>query len=286
MSSTRRLVLITGASRGLGAFLAKSLWNEGWNLILVARNLSALSALKSELGQKLDQSIELFSCDLADSVDIERFCQAVLGRIKKLDALINNAATHGQIGPFVGVDLADYEETLRVNLLGPITLCHSFIPLMQQSGGAIINILGGGATSPRKNFSAYATSKAALARFSESLAKELEGTNVAINCISPGAMKTDLLKELLDVGAHLAGDEEYRSAEKIFNDVGAPMEKVANLILFLTSSQGLKVSGKLISSNWDNWPKWTEDLSSIQNSDVFTLRRIVGHDRGMEWADL
>ena len=286
MSSTHRLVLITGASRGLGAFLAKFFWDAGWDLILVARNLTALSALKAELGKKDNQSVELFSCNFAEAGNITLFCEAVLRRFNKLDVLINNAATHGKIGPFKNVDLADYEDTLRVNLLAPVALCHSFIPLMEQSGGSIINILGGGATGPRKNFSAYAASKAALARFSESLAKELENSNVTINCVSPGAMKTDLLKELLEVGAHIAGDEEYKLAEKIFNDVGAPMEKVANLILFLVSPQAVKISGKLISANWDNWSKWLEDLPSINNSDVFTLRRIIGRDRGMDWADL
>ena len=96
----------------------------------------------------------------------------------------------------------------------------------------------------RCTFRNVAASKAALARFSESLAKELENSNVTINCVSPGAMKTDLLKELLEVGAHIAGDEEYKLAEKIFNDVGAPMEKVANLILFFKRQSGILLYAK------------------------------------------
>jgi predicted dehydrogenase len=152
--------------------------------------------------------------------------------------------------------------------------------MRESGGGSIINISGGGATSPRENFSSYATSKAAIVRFSETLAMETRGDGIRVNCIAPGAMKTSMLEEVIKKGNKVAGEKEYEIARKIIVEGGASMERVAELALFLASDESNGITGKLISAVWDNWKQWPEHLKELNESDVYTIRRIAGRDRG------
>ena len=151
--------------------------------------------------------------------------------------------------------------------------------------GSIINISGGGATSARPNFSAYATAKCGLVRFSETIAEELKPFNVKVNCIAPGAMDTDMLKEVTTKGKALSGEREYTNAEKVISSGGASMENVAKLCHFLASDISNGITGKLISAVWDNWEQWPAHLDELKSSDMYTLRRITGKDRGFLWGD-
>lgn len=182
-------------------------------------------------------------------------------------------------------DLSAWQQTLQVNLLAPVALCQGLIPLMKRPGGAsIINLSGGGATGPRANFSAYATAKAGLVRFSDTLAEELKGDGIRVNCIAPGAMKTAMLQEVLQKG-DAAGTREASLASEVFAKGGASMDRVADLALFLASDASKGISGKLISAVWDKWEQWPQHRDDLSQSDVYTLRRIAGRDRGFEWGD-
>jgi 3-oxoacyl-[acyl-carrier protein] reductase len=158
-----------------------------------------------------------------------------------------------------------------------------FLPLMKKrETGSIINISGGGATGPRPNFTAYGTSKAGLVRFSETLAEELKPNKVRVNCIAPGPMQTDLLAEVLE---SQAGEKEINAAQKVFKGAGACMDSVADLALFLASDRSKNITGKLISAQWDDWEAWPKHIDQLNDSDVYTLRRITGRDRGHSWGD-
>lgn len=174
---------------------------------------------------------------------------------------------------------------MQVNLFAPVVLCQGLIPLMKRPEGAsIINLSGGGATGPRANFSAYATAKAGLVRFSETIAEELKDQGIRVNCIAPGAMKTAMLQEVLEKG-DAAGSREASLASEVFTKGGASMDRVADLVLFLASDASRGISGKLISAVWDNWEQWPQHSDEISQSDVYTLRRVAGRDRGFEWGD-
>jgi 3-oxoacyl-[acyl-carrier protein] reductase len=157
--------------------------------------------------------------------------------------------------------------------------------MIEQGGGSIINLSGGGATGPRANFSAYATAKTGLVRFSETLAEELRPYNVRVNCIAPGAMNTAMLNEVVDRGADAAGQKEYAQAVKVKQSGGASMQRVAQLCLFLVSDAARGISGKLISAVWDPITSLPEHLDELSGSDIYTLRRIVPKDRGKTWGN-
>jgi 3-oxoacyl-[acyl-carrier protein] reductase len=283
---TGRTAIITGASRGLGRRLAERFWHDGYDLILVARDMRALEAVRDALPRAAAREAALFTCDFADAAQVARFAAVVAGHWSRLDALINNAAIHGPIGALVDNDFHAWTDCLQVNLFAPVALCRAFVPLLAASGaGTILNLSGGGATGPRPYFTAYASAKAALARFGETLAVEVALRGVTVNAIAPGAMKTAMLEQVLREGQETAGAREYDLAAKIFRDGGASMELVADLALFLCSDKARGISGRLISAVWDKWADWPDHADELEKSDLYTLRRITGRDRNCAWGD-
>ena len=146
----QKVVLITGASRGLGESLARNFWAEKYSLCLVARNTAGLHKVASSLPERTGQQITVLPCDLADPVSVDALAAKVRESCPRLDVLINNAAFHGPIGPLWENDFSLWQQAIQVNLLAPVALCRAFVPWMKETGGgSIINLSGGGATGPR-----------------------------------------------------------------------------------------------------------------------------------------
>ncbi len=279
--------LITGASRGLGEVLARRFWAAGYSLHLVARDEISLESLKdSLLSHEHSQICSIHKCDLSNLESIRELLGKVSASDFPLEVLINNAATHGPIGLLWENSIDEWIEAFRVDLFAPAILCHGVVPLMAAGGGgSIINLSGGGATAPRPRFTAYGTAKAAIVRFTETLAEETRALKIRVNCIAPGAMKTAMLREVLEKGAGLAGECEFSTASKVFDQGGASMDRVADLALFLASDKSSGITGKLISAVWDKWEDWPDHLGELNQTDVYTLRRVTGRDRGVTWGD-
>jgi len=277
---------ITGASRGLGKHLALRFWDAGFNLCLVARSEEDLEKSARALPERKGQQKIWLACDLANPASVVELIAKARKCLPRLDTLVNNAAIQGPIGPLWKNDVSMWQQVIQVDLLAPVTLCRAFVPWMiENGGGTIINLSGGGATSPRANFSAYATAKAGLVRFSETLAEETLQSGIRVNCISPGAMETAMVRDILEKGADKVGEKEFANANNVFAEGGASMDRVADLALFLATDAGEGITGKLISAVWDNWERWPGHLSELSSSDVYTLRRITGRDRGFPWGD-
>lgn len=284
--SQNKYCLITGATRGLGKALAEHFWQQGWSLVMVARKQQALSEVVRFLGDRDSQSLHTIVADLAQQGEIERIVETAKSLVPRLDALINNAGIQGAVGPLWENEWNEWLATIKIDLLAPVELCRHIVPWMiENSGGSIISLSGGGATGPRANFSAYATAKSGLVRFSETLAEELKPHNIRVNCIAPGAMGTAMLESVVAKGEAAAGKKEYEIAMRVLREGGASMKRVAELCLFLASDAGKGITGKLISAVWDNWERWPEHIDEMNLSDVYTLRRITGRDRGFSWGD-
>jgi len=147
--------------------------------------------------------------------------------------------------------------------------------MMKQKSGKIINFSGGGAFNPRSNFSAYATSKAAVVRFTETLAAEVKEHNIQVNAISPGAVNTKMLEQVLESEPDVVGDEFYKKSIKQKEEGGDSPQLAADLVLFLTSEKSYNLNGKIISAKWDNWRNWgKKEIEQIMKSSDYTLRRI------------
>lgn len=280
-------IVLTGASRGLGKSIAQALWSRGANLLLVARSKEELETLRAGLQRapvRQKQSAAVCVADLSKDTAAATIVNKALSIWPAAHALINNAGILGPIGKAWENDWRDWESTMRVNLFAPVELCRAFVPWMiQTGGGSIINLSGGGATSPRPNFSAYATAKTGLARFTEILALELKDTGVRANSIAPGAMATDMLNKILEAGRDKVGADEFDKVVKQAESGGTPPEKATELCVFLASDEAKEITGKIIAAVWDPWTQFAAHLDELKESDIYTLRRIVPEDRGQKW---
>ncbi len=281
-----RVALVTGASRGLGRAIAEALWREGASLWMVARSAAGLDELASALAPRAlaDQRVETLAADLADPAAPRHIAEQVVARFGRVDVLVNNAALIGPIGRLWESDEQAWDETLRVDLLAPVALCRAVVPgMIARGAGRIVNVSGGGASTPLPHFSAYATAKAALVRFSETLGRELDGSGVEVNCLGPGALDTDMHARIREAGPERAGADMHGLALEVARTGGASMERAAALCVFLASSRSRGISGRLLSAVWDPWTQLEHRVEELAASDVYTLRRIVPADRGKDW---
>jgi 3-oxoacyl-[acyl-carrier protein] reductase len=277
-----RKCLVTGASRGFGAALARAFWNEGADLLLVARNGDHLRALIESFPSHEGQTAMPLTADLGEHDAPDAIARAV-DRFGGVDVIVNNAAIQGPIGPLWCNDANEWQRTIAVNLLAPAAVCRLLIPVLQRrGGGSIVNLSGGGAAGPRPNFTAYAASKAALVRFSETLADEVRPLNINVNCVAPGAMATSMMDDIAAAG-EAAGAREREMVEKVRRGGAESMAAAVALVLFLASRRASAITGKLISAVWDPWNELVDRVHDLRQTDVYTLRRIVPADRQLRW---
>jgi NAD(P)-dependent dehydrogenase (short-subunit alcohol dehydrogenase family) len=268
------IAIITGAGRGIGRAIALAYADEGASVVAISRTLSEIEATV-ELIRSAGHSAFAVRADVSHAGDVESAVSFVLKEFGRVDILVNAAAVQGPIGPVTENDINRWIQTVQINLVGTFLCIKAVLPAMIKQGhGKIINFSGGGATSPRPYFTAYAASKGAVVHFTESLAEELKKHNVQVNVIAPGAVNTNMLKEVLMAGS-LAGEHEFKKAQEQLEKGGTPLEKPAKLAVFLASDDSNGLSGKLISAVWDNWQDMVGKVDEIMSSDIYTLRRVV-----------
>ena len=266
-------IILTGAGRGIGRVIAQMCDREGANLALIdiieENLLGTLELLKNQNKQTF---IKLLDISAQESVK-KNFVEIINKFKGKIDILINNAGIQSPIGEFSSNEIISWKRNFEINLFGTAHCIHAVLPFMMKGKyGKIINLSGGGSTSPRPNFTAYGVSKTAIVRFTETLAVELKPYNIDINSISPGAINTKMLDEILNK-KDKAG-KEYFNALSRKKKGGNDPEIAANLICFLASSLSDGITGKLISAIWDPWQDTGFQTMLKEDKDLATLRRI------------
>jgi len=183
----KRVALITGASRGIGAEIAKHLAFEGYRVVLGARSLAPVKSLAASLPEAIAVPL-----DVTNPHDAQRMVEAAMEQWGRVDALINNAG-HAHIAPVEETSPDDFHHVLNVNVMGPFLCTRAVLPIMRaQGGGHIVNILSVAARRVFPNWSAYCASKFALDGFGKALAEEVKGTGIGVTAIYPGATDTPL----------------------------------------------------------------------------------------------
>jgi NAD(P)-dependent dehydrogenase (short-subunit alcohol dehydrogenase family) len=192
-----KVVLITGASRGLGRALAYA--REGADLIINAREGSARDL--AETAAQVEAAggrVLAVTADLANRADVERLAAAALDRFGRVDVLVNNASA---LGPTPMPYLSDYppdawEDVLRTNVTGPFLLTRSLVgQMLARGGGVVINVSSDAGVVGYPTWGAYGVSKAALDQLTRTWAAELEGAGVRVNSVDPGSMDTRMHRD-------------------------------------------------------------------------------------------
>jgi NAD(P)-dependent dehydrogenase (short-subunit alcohol dehydrogenase family) len=213
--------------------------------------------------------------DVSDPAQVEDLVCQTVERFGTIDILVNNAGIAGPVGPLQETDVAAWIRTIQVNLIGVYLCCRAVVPVMsKQNRGKIINLSGAGASNAWRNLSAYGTSKVAVVRLTETLALELEGTNIQVNAMGPGSIHTQMWEELRD-GASAVGDAQlYARGQRVTSGGGASLAGAAALAVFLASDASGTLSGRLINTVTDDVPNLPAQIQRIMSSDAFTLRRV------------
>jgi NAD(P)-dependent dehydrogenase (short-subunit alcohol dehydrogenase family) len=278
--------LITGSSQGLGKVIAEQFLREGANVVLCARTEKDLLAARDELAKKFPhQKVIAQTCDVSSEADVNALVAFTLRELGSVQTLVLNAGIYGPMGPTESVSLEEWRRAMDINLYGVLLPCRAMIPHFKKANrGKIIILSGGGATNPLPNISAYAASKAAVVRLTETFAEELKTHHIDVNAIAPGALATRLVDEVIAAGPERVGAAFYEKNKQWKEKGATPLELGAALAVYLASSQSDGITGKLLSAQWDPWEKLHEFKADL-NSDIYALRRIVPTDRGKTWGD-
>jgi 3-oxoacyl-[acyl-carrier protein] reductase len=219
-----KVAIVTGSGRGIGKVIAISFAKEGANLIVVSRTFSEVLETAKQIEMMGGKALPL-KVDVSNRGDVEDMINKALERFGRIDVLVNNAGMLGPIGPLYENDINEWIKTVHVNLIGAFLCCKAVLPVMiRQRRGKIINLSGGGATYPKPNFSAYACSKAAVVRLTETLAEEVKEYNIQVNAIAPGAVKTRMVEQIVKAGV-AAGKEALIEARKVLEERDSGFEQ-------------------------------------------------------------
>lgn len=281
-----RIGVIAGATGFLGSLLAKHYASSGTDVILIGKDENKLKYLKHQVEINTKSKVTILSLDFESNYISELSTKIELFP-ERIDFFISTIGTQQPISPVLQSKENEWSEGIRTNLILPVNLTRFFTDIFVKNGqGSVILTSGGGATNARRNFSAYASAKAGLVRFVETFAAEVAEFNVRINAIAPGIMPSKMMQEIVENSALAAGKDEVAKALRTLSDSLWDPAQILRLCDFLVSEKSKGITGKLISAEWDNWAAWPEHVDELRASDLYTLRRITGRDRGQTWGDV
>jgi 3-oxoacyl-[acyl-carrier protein] reductase len=233
-----KTALVTGASGGIGAAIARALHQQGATVTLSGTRREALDALAAELGSR----VHVATADLSNRISVETLVPAAEAAMGSLDILVNNAGLTRD-GLFLRMNDDDWDKVMAVNLTAGFVLCRAALRgMMKRRHGRIIGITSVVGVTGNPGQANYAASKAGMIGMSKSLAAEVASRNITVNCIAPGFIETAMTSELND-----------KQKEGILGSV--PMgrlgsaDEIAACTVFLASGEAAYVTGQTLHVN-------------------------------------
>jgi 3-oxoacyl-[acyl-carrier protein] reductase len=240
---TDKVTVITGGSRGIGAACVKLFAKAHARVALTyKKNQASANRLISSLGSS--KHIKAYAVDMECEEDIKSTVRKIITDFGKVDILVNNAGIW-KYGKVDELSVQQWEETIRINLTGAFLFVREVVPCMKEHRfGRIINVSSTAGQRGEAFYSHYASSKGGIISFTKSLAAELAGNNITVNCVAPGWVETDMTSEVLS-------DRDYKTKVEKEIPVGrlAPPEDIAGPVLFLASELARHINGEILNVN-------------------------------------
>ncbi|MBK1880515.1 SDR family NAD(P)-dependent oxidoreductase [Pelagicoccus mobilis] len=253
----KKVVLITGASRGIGKAISVHLADKGATLALTSRNQANLDELQAELTD-CGVSVKTYAADVTDfqeAKSIVKDCESTLGPI---DVLINNAGISGPNGNVLEQDFEELWKTMEVNVRGPMAYMQAALPsMLRRNAGIVINMGSYSSVHPFPGAATYSASKAALARYTDSVQATLKGSSVQIFTVSPGLVETDMTKDAPFV-------------KDIPKEFWSPIEAISRLVEKLAGGKYASLKGRFIHVK-DDIDELAREADRINSDNLYSL---------------
>ena len=247
-----RVALVTGGGRGIGANIARELTAAGARVAVSARSPEQVEAVADEIGGLA------VVADVSDPESVEAMVDRVEKELGPIDVLVNNAGISGPLDADWKADPREWWHVFEVNVFGPYLCCRAVVPgMIERGGGRIVNTGSGAAYLPPGSTvteTAYGPSKAALYRFGEMLAQQLQGTGVFVFTISPGLVRTDMT-------ARFGDDLPW-----------TPPELAPRLVRVLASGRADELAGRYIHAEHDDVEDLIRRADEIRAEDLNAIR--------------
>jgi len=241
---TKKVAIITGAGRGIGAACAINLAKFGADVVLVSRTKNELEQIAKQIKMNYNVQTLIQVCDIINIQEIKKVVKNTLERFGKIDILINNAGIN-QNAKISNITIKDWDHVIGINLKGTFLLTKEIIPTMiKNKYGRIINISSVAGQTGCLLYGGihYTSSKAGQMGFTRQLAKEVSEFGITVNCIAPGMIKTKMWSD-----SH--SDKQKKLVENIpCKRFGKP-DEVASLACFLSSQEAGYITGEVININ-------------------------------------
>jgi 3-oxoacyl-[acyl-carrier protein] reductase len=237
---SQKVVIVTGASRGIGRSIAQVLATRGAHVIAAARgdNAAATVAAIRDAGG----SAEAASLDVTDTASVEHLIEGVLARHDRIDILVNNAGiVRDQL--MLRMKREEWDEVIATNLTAAFTCVHAALrPMIKRRAGRIISISSVVGQMGNPGQANYAASKAGLIGFSKALAREVASRNITVNVVAPGLVDTDMTKTVAE-----KAQADWASLIPL-QRLGTPQD-VASAVCFLASDEAAYITGQVLAVN-------------------------------------
>jgi NAD(P)-dependent dehydrogenase (short-subunit alcohol dehydrogenase family) len=247
-----KIVLVTGASKGIGKAIAAGFATEGSKVVITARGKEELRQAARHIGQSTGAEVIGVAADMSKAADIARTVEEVVKRFGTVHVLVNNAGGVGAFAAFQDLTDDDWLDIMNLNLLSAVRATRAVVPYMQkQKWGRIINISSESGTQPDAFMPHYNASKAAMNNLTKSLSKAYATDGILVNTVSPAFIMTPLVAEMLQKMAKEQGASPEQVAAQFLQknrphiELKRPGEsaEVASAVLYLASEQASFITG-------------------------------------------
>lgn len=242
-ASTPGVAVITGASRGLGAAIARRLGRDGWSVGCIATSESSATPIARELAEQAGVATMALGARVEDRDQVDAALEQIESDLGPIRLMVNNAGI-SQVAPFLDTDPEDFERIVDINLLGVFHGSQAAARRMVASGtnGAIVQL---GSVAGRNGFPhrvGYCGTKAAVHHMTSVMAIDLAPHGIRVNAVAPGYIRTDMVQDLIDAGTL---DEKRLAARIPTEELGTP-DHIASAVAWLASDESAYVTGETI----------------------------------------